>query len=128
MNKVILIGNLTRDPELSQTSGGIAYCRMSIAVNHDYVDKDGNRGVDYFNVVAWRELGETCNKYLAKGKKMGVEGRLQTRTYEQDGVKKYATDIIAEKVEFLTPKTDGEDKKLAKSDPEPPIDDDSLPF
>ena len=132
MNKVILIGNLTRDPELSQTSGGIAFCRMSIAVNRNFVNADGERQADFFNITAWRGLAENCHKYLKKGSKIGVSGYLQTRSYEQDGIKKYATDVVAEDVEFLTPKSsdnsydDHTPKKSIKD--APPIEDDDLPF
>lgn len=133
MNKVILIGNLTRDPELSQTSGGIPLCRMSIAVNRAFVNADGERQADFFNIVTWRGLAENCHKYLKKGSKVGVSGYLQTRTYEQDGIKKYATDIVAEDVEFLSPKSSSDSgyeehtpKKSIKD--APPIEDDDLPF
>ena len=106
MNKVILIGNLTKNPELSQTSGGIAFCRMSIAVNRPYANADGERQADFFNVTCWRGLAENCHKYLKKGSKVGIVGYLQNRTYEKDGVKKYSTDIIADEVEFLNTKTE----------------------
>jgi single-strand DNA-binding protein len=104
MNKVVLIGNLTRDPELSQTSNGVPMCRFSIAVNRNFKNSSGEREADFFNIIAWRELGELCGRYLRKGLKVGVVGSLQTRTYEQDGIKKYATDVVADEVEFLTPK------------------------
>ncbi|HEY8444238.1 MAG TPA: single-stranded DNA-binding protein [Clostridia bacterium] len=129
MNKVILIGNLTRDPELAQTTGGIPYCRMSIAVNRNYSSADGERVTDFFNIIAWRGLAENCHKYLRKGLKIGVCGSLQTRTYEQDGIKRYITEIVADEVEFLTPKSSqesfGEPKKIQDI---PPIEDDDLPF
>lgn len=126
MNKVILIGNLTRDPELSQTSGGIPYCKMSIAVSRAFANADGERQADFFNIVTWRGLAENCHKYLKKGSKVGVSGYLQTRTYEQDGIKKYATDIVAEDVEFLSPKAENESKTNNKNTPQ--IEDDDLPF
>lgn len=133
MNKVILIGNLTRDPELSQTSNGIPFCRMSIAVNRPYTGSDGERQADFFNIVTWRGLAENCHKYLKKGSKVGVSGYLQTRSYEQDGIKKYATDIVAEDVEFLSPKSSS-DSVFEENTPKksikdaPPIEDDDLPF
>ncbi len=107
MNKVILIGNLTRDPELKTTPNGVSVCQFSIAVSRRYTDKSGERQTDYFNIVAWRGLGENCGRYLAKGRKVGVTGELQTRSYEKDGVKHYITEIIADDVEFLTPKEGG---------------------
>ena len=106
MQKFIAIGNLTSDPTLSQTSGGIPYCRMTIAVNSNYKTKDGEKKADFFNVTCWRGLAENCHKYLKKGSKVGIVGYLQNRTYEQDGVKKYSTDIIADEVEFLNTKTE----------------------
>ena len=106
MNKVMLIGNLTKDPEPGTTANGIAYCKMSIAVNRDFADASGERQADFFNIMSWRGLAENCKKYLSKGKKIAVSGRVETRTYEQDGVKKYATDIVADNIEFLTPKAD----------------------
>lgn len=126
MNKVMLIGNLTRDPELNQTSSGIAYCKMSIAVSRAFANADGEKQADFFNIVTWRGLAESCNKYLSKGKKIAVSGRIEIRSYEQDGVKKYATDIIAEDVEFLSPKLESESKTNNKNTPQ--IEDDDLPF
>jgi single-strand DNA-binding protein len=128
MNKVILIGNLTRDPELSQTTGGIPYCRMPIAVNRNYSSADGERVTDFFNIIAWRGLAENCHKYLRKGLKIGVCGSLQTRSYEQDGVKKYITEIVADEIEFLTPKSSQESLEPKKIQDIPPIEDDDLPF
>lgn len=107
MNKVFLIGNLTKNPELSKTTGDISYCRMSIAVNRSY----GENEADYFNIIAWRGLAETCGKYLSKGKKICVVGHLQTRSYEHDGIKKYVTEIVAEEIEFLSPKEEKQESK-----------------
>lgn len=128
MNKVMLIGNLTRDPELNQTSSGIAYCKMSIAVSRAFANADGERQADFFNIVVWRGLAENCAKYLSKGKKIAVSGRIEIRSYEQDGVKKYATDIVAEDVEFLSPKAENESKPKINNKNTPQIEDDNLPF
>jgi len=104
MNKIILIGNVTKDPKLEETASGVSVCKFSIAVNRDY-KKDGERETDFFNVVCWREKAEVCAQYLKKGNKAAITGRLENRTYEgNDGVKRTVTDIIAEGVEFLTPK------------------------
>lgn len=103
MNKVYLIGNLTRDPEMRSTQSGISVCNFSIAVNRRK-DANGNQQADFFNIVAWRQLGELCGKFLMKGKKVAIVGSIQTRTYEDKGGKKCtAWDIIADEVEFLTP-------------------------
>ena len=102
MNKVYLIGNLTRDPEMRSTSTGIPVCNFSIAVNRRK-RADGQQETDFFNIVAWRQLAELCSRYLAKGRKVAVSGSIQTRTYEaQDGSKSSAFDIVADEVEFLS--------------------------
>lgn len=104
MNKVYLIGNLTRDPESRATQAGIPVCNFSIAVNRRFVNQQtGQREVDYFNIVAWRQLADLCSQYLAKGRKVAVSGSIQTRTYQaQDGSNRLAIDIIADEVEFLS--------------------------
>lgn len=139
MNKVILIGNLTRDPELSQTNSGISLCRISIAVSRRYPGPDGSRETDFFNVTAWRTIAENCAKYLKKGSKIAVVGSIQNRSYEgQDGSKKFTTDILADEIEFLSTKNDGDpsgntatpnynEQNTQVADLQP-IDDDSLPF
>ena len=126
MNKVILVGNLTRDPELSTTSNGISYCKFSLAVQRRF-SKEGEKETDFFNITAWRGQAENCHKYLKKGSKAGIVGSLQTRTYEdKDGAKKYVTDIIADEVEFLSSKT--EQKETKKKVDLTPIIDEDLPF
>lgn len=105
MNKVFLIGNLTRDPELTETSGGVSICRFAIAVNRNYSGSDGERKTDFFNVTAWRGLGETVSRYAKKGNKVAVSGTIELRNYEDgQGVKRTSVDIIAQDVEFLTPR------------------------
>ena len=139
MNKVFLIGNLTRDPETSETSSGVHVCRFAIAVNRNYTGSDGTRETDFFNITVWRQLAENCGKYLKKGSKVAVIGQLQNRSYEdKDGIKRSVTDIVASEIEFLTPKgvADAfEDEPAVVSRPvrrEKPvleeIDDDQLPF
>lgn len=103
MNKVYLIGNLTRDPETRSTQSGLTVCNFTLAVNRRF-QKDGQQECDFINIVAWRQLGELCAKYLQKGKKCAVVGMIQTRTYEaQDGSKRSAFEIVADEVEFLSP-------------------------
>ena len=128
MNKVYLIGNLTRDPELSETSNGTAVCRFSIAVNRPYAS---NGEVDYFNITVWRGVAENCGKFLKKGNKVALVGSLQNRSYDdKDGIKRYVTDIVAGEVEFLSPKNvgDDQDKDSKVSTLETVPDDDDLPF
>ena len=104
MNKVFLIGNLTRDPELTETSGGVSVCHFAIAVNRSYTSSDGDRQTDFFNVTAWRGLAENVARYCSEGVKVAVSGSVQIRNYEgNDGVKRTAVDVIAQEVEFLTP-------------------------
>lgn len=103
MNKVFLIGNLTRDPEMRSTQSGVAVCNFSIAVNRRFKNANGEQETDFLNVIAWRQLAELCGKYLAKGRKVAVTGSIQTRTYEaKDGSKRTAWDIVADEVEFLS--------------------------
>lgn len=131
MNKVILIGNLTKDPELSTTNSGISVCRFTLAVPRRFANAEGERETDFFNITVWRAQAENCNKYLKKGSKASIIGSLQNRSYDaQDGTKRYITDIVAEEVEFLSSRQAGEtgerkDEEVAKLQP---IDDDSLPF
>ena len=117
MNKVFLIGNLTRDPELTETSGGVKICRFSIAVNRQYSGADGERKTDFFNVVAWRGLGETIARYARKGNKVAVSGSIEMRTYDDNqGVRRTATDIVAQDVEFLTPRSGSSSEEGYESD------------
>ena len=105
MNKVYLIGNLTRDAELAETPSGVAVARFSIAVSRQYQDSNGERQTDFFNCVAWRGLAETIAKYCKKGSKVAVCGSIQLRNYEDNqGIKRQAVDIIVQDCEFLTPK------------------------
>ena len=103
MNKVVLIGNLVRDPEVRATQSGISVCNFTVAVNRRFKKENGEQETDFLNVIAWRQLAELCGKYLAKGRKVAVTGSIQTRTYEaKDGSKRTAWDIVADEVEFLT--------------------------
>lgn len=129
MNKVTIIGNLTRDPEIAETPTGVTVCKFGVAVNRNYKDDNGEVVTDFFNVVAWRKLAETCGRYLAKGKKVAIVGTLQNRSYtDRDGIKRYVTEIIAEEAEFLTPKAQDEPKAEPKAKLTEVEDDDGLPF
>ncbi len=109
MNKVFLIGNLTRDPEVAETANGASICRFDIAVNRNYTSDDGERQTDFFHVTAWRGLAESVAKYCVKGSKIAVSGSVQIRNYEDNkGNKRTAVDIIAQEVEFLSPKQSDE--------------------
>ena len=136
MNKIILIGNLTRDPEITTTNSGVSVCRFSIAVSRGFTSGQDNNGptADFFNIVAWRGLGENCHKFLKKGSKCCVVGRIQNVSYEaNDGTKRYGTEITASDVEFLSTRNGGDGEMPSKPEStgaseRQPIDDDSLPF
>ena len=102
MNKVILIGRLTRDPEMRTTPSGVATTSFSIAVQRNYANAQGDREADFINCVAWRKQAENIAKYCTKGSQVAVDGRIQTRNYDaQDGTKRYVTEVIADNVTFL---------------------------
>ena len=107
INHVILVGRLTRDPELSYTPSGTAVCKFSIAVNRSSgssSDSNGSNSTNYFNIVTWNKTAEICKEYLSKGKQIGIDGRLQQRRWEgQDGIKRNTVEIIANNVQFFGP-------------------------
>lgn len=139
MNKAMIIGNLTRDPEVNTTASGISVCRFSVAVTRPF-----NRDqTDFINVVVWRKLAELCGQYLAKGRKVCVVGYIQTGSYEdKNGNRRYTTDLVAEDVEFLTPRGQGGAQVPNDAPPAPsdeglfkdeksdfePLDDEQMPF
>ena len=131
MNKCILIGNLTKDPEITTTSNGVSVCRFTLAVTRRFANSEGERDTDFISIVAWRALADNCHKFIKKGSKVAVVGNIQSRSYDAtDGTKRYVTEIVAEEVEFLnTRNQDGQvtDRKDDVTKLEP-IDDDSLPF
>lgn len=129
MNKVILIGNLSKPPELRTTNSGTSVCTFSIAVNRKYKAQDGSQITDYFGIVAWRQLAELCAKWLDKGKKVAVVGELQNRSYEaKDGTKRRVTEVLADSVEFLTPKNRAEQAPQLDAEGFTEVDDSYLPF
>lgn len=102
MNKVILIGRLTRDPEISYSQSGIARCKFSLAVERNYTNQDGKRPVDFINIVVWRQLAEHCHKYLRKGLMAAVAGRLEISPFETtDGQRRHMAAVVASEVRFL---------------------------
>ena len=126
-----MIGNLTKDPDMRMTGSGKAVCTLSIAVQRRFGDKNGEVKADFFNVVAWSGLAESCGKYLKKGSKVAVSGTIQNRSYEaKDGTKRFTTELIAEEIEFLSrneaEKREPQTKQEAKHFGDP-VDDD-LPF
>jgi len=114
MNKVILMGRLTRDPEVryTQTSNTLV-ASFSLAVNRRFVRQGEERQADFFNIVAWGKQGEFCSKYFKKGQQVGVIGRLQTRTWDDDKGRHYITEIVAEEVYFADSRRDGDSSNAA---------------
>ena len=109
LNRVILIGRLTRDPELRYTASGVAVTSFTLAVDRSYKNAQGERETDFINIVVWRQLAENCANFLSKGKLAAVDGRLQIRSYEgQDGQKRTVAEVVAEDVRFLSPKEGGQ--------------------
>jgi len=135
MNKAILVGNLTRDPELRSTAGSIPVCTFTIAINRRFKNAQGEREADFIPIVTWRQQAEFCSKYLHKGSKVSVCGVIQTRTYDaQDGTKRYVTEVVADEVNNLSPMSqNGEGGYQATSPMSAPppmkaVEDDDLPF
>lgn len=137
MNRVFLIGNLTKDPEVSVVSNDLTNCKFSIAVTRRY----GAKETDYFSVICWRGMAENCGKYLRKGSKVGICGSIQNKNYEtSDGVKRYSVEIVADEVQFLSSRNDSDVNELPEvnsvpsvkaakiSDLKPVEGDEDLPF
>lgn len=139
MNKIFIIGNLTRDPEMRTTGSGVSVCSFTVAVNRRRSGnaEAGQPEADFFRVSAWRQLGENCNRFLAKGRKVGVTGTLSLQTYTgNDGQPRASLEVTADEVEFLTPRSEqGEALPTQPSAPQQQsnngfvqVDEDDLPF
>lgn len=130
LNRIILIGRLTRDPEMRYTPSGITVTRFTLAVDRNYKSAQGEKMTDFITVVVWRQLAELCAEYLAKGKLAAVDGRLQVRSYDaQDGTRKTVAEVVAENVRFLSPKqTNTQENNNDFMAGEAEIYDDDLPF
>ena len=126
MNHVTIIGNLTKAPDMRQTTSGKNVCSLTIAVNRRYKDAQGNAMADFFSVQAWEKLAELCARYLDKGSKVFISGELRNRSYEaKDGSKRTVTEIIANEVEFLSPKAESATPPVEKWEQ---VEDSDLPF
>ena len=123
MNKAILIGRLTRDPELRYTSSNRAVCQFTIAIDRPFTNQStGQREADFINIVAWDKTGENIGKYMTKGRLIAVEGRIQTRNYENnEGRKVYVTEVIANNVQFLESRNTNTNNNIINDMPEPPM-------
>ena len=110
MNKVVLIGRVTRDPELRYTASNIPSVRFTLAVNRPFENQNGEREADFINIVVWRKQAENVKKYVTKGSLIAVEGRIQTGSYEKDGQRIYTTDVVADNVQFLESKAQSQNR------------------
>ena len=120
MNKVFLIGRLTRDPELRYTGNNTPVASFSLAVNRNFTNQQGEREADFINIVVWRKQAENVKNYLSQGSQVAVEGRLQTRNYEdKDGQKRYVTEVVADNVEFLGSKNSSNNSSNGSHNEEP---------
>lgn len=148
MNRVVIVGRLTRDVELRYTPNGVAVANFNVAVNRQFKNKDGEQEADFIQCVTWRKQAENLANYMKKGSQIGVDGRLQTRTYENsNGKTVFVTEILAESIQFLEPKSNqsvnsnssNSNQQKQPSKPEQPqsfeqageqinIGDDDLPF
>ena len=137
MNKAILIGRLTADPELTTTNSGVDVCRFSLAINRPFKSQSGETQTDFLNIVVWRAAAANCHKFLKKGSQCAVVGQIQTRSYEDNnGIKRYVTEIVADNVEFLGKANSTYDgaEPVSKHKSRPavddlsPIEDEELPF
>jgi single-strand DNA-binding protein len=136
MNKAMIVGRLTRDPELKATGSGKAVANFTVAVNRRFKNPQGGYDADFIPVVVWGRQAETASQYLRKGSQVGVVGRIQVRSYQaNDGTNRYVTEIVADEVEFLSPKSEGcstqeSSYEIAMDDDFTPfdMDDDDLPF
>jgi len=136
VNKVILIGNLGKDPELRYTPDGTPVANFSIATSDSWVDKQSGEKrekTEWHRIVAWRRLAEICSEYLTKGRQVFIEGKLQTRSWEKDDVTRYTTEIIARDVQFLGRRQDNDTDSSLLVPTTPPVDttnkvDDDIPF
>ena len=112
MNKVILIGRLVRDPELRYTSSNIPVATFSLAVNRNFAGQNGERETDFINIVVWRKQAENCKNYINQGSQVAIDGRIQTRSYDdQNGQKRYVTEVVADNVQFLDTKASREQRE-----------------
>ena len=134
MNRAILVGRLARDPELRTTNSGMSVCRFSVAVDRRGA-KEGQPTADFIGCIAFGKTAETINQYLGKGRRIALEGHIQTGSYEKDGIKRYTTDVIVDRFDFIDSRSDGQGQQQqpqGSDDMDPDFhimnDDDDLPF
>ena len=129
LNRIVLIGRLTRDPSLRYTNSGLAVCSMNLAVDRKFKNAAGEKETDFIDIVAWRQLGENCANYLSKGKLAAVEGSMQIRSYEvKDGNKRRVAEVLADSVQFLSPRENSQQPAAGNQDTFWSGTDEDLPF
>lgn len=127
LNRVVLVGRLTKDPELKYTQSGVAVCSFTLAVNRPFKNAEGQNEADFINVTVWRKQAENAANYTNKGSLVGIDGRIQTRNYEnQEGQRVYVTEVVADSVQFLDTKKQGEgnQQQQKKQQPNTSVNDD----
>ena len=129
LNRIVLIGRLTRDPSLRYTNSGLAVCSMNLAVDRKFKNAAGEKETDFIDIVAWRQLGENCANYLSKGKLAAVEGSMKIRSYEdKDGNKRRVAEVLADSVQFLSPRENSQQPAAGNQDTFWSGTDEDLPF
>lgn len=134
INNVVLVGRLTRDPELRRTQSNVSYVRFTLAVNRSFTDQSGERQADFINCIAWRAQADNLARFMRQGSLIGIEGRIQTGSYEGEHGMVYTTDVVADSIQFLESKqqTQGSSKEPSSNDyydvQKDIITDDDLPF
>lgn len=127
MNKVILVGRITKDPEAKLTTNQTQYCNFTVAVDRRFKDADGNRQADFISCVAWQKTAAFIQKYFRKGNKIGLVGSIQTRSYEdKNGQKRFITEVVVDEAEFVESASNGDAKAEAKTEAKPSSDE--MPF
>jgi single-strand DNA-binding protein len=126
LNKVVLIGRLTKNPDLRHTQSGIAVARFTLAVDRGFKNQQGEKQADFIPITVWRTQAENCAKYLQKGRLVAVAGRIQTGSYDKDGQRHYTTEVVADEVRFLEFKKEQEDTNIPGFNPVST--DEELPF
>ena len=115
MNRVILVGRITKDPEIKYTQSNIPVVTFTLAVNRSFTDQQGERQADFISCVVWRKQAENLHRFVSKGALLGVEGRIQTRQYETESGTRYVTEVLAESIQFLESKNEGSAKEKSSA-------------
>lgn len=126
INRTILVGRITKTPNIQHTQSNIMFCRFTLAVNRTFKGGQGEQETDFIQCVAWRNNAENMGKFVDKGALLGIEGRIQTGSYDKDGVKVYTTDVVCDSVQFLEPKKHKQEEEEERFTPPPSLEE--LPF